>query len=318
MTWGGYDDERVVALELPFEVVHAGTDAALFAELESAYQRQAPIMLWVYTPHWAPAKYDGEWVEFPKYTAECYTDPSLGACNSEDAKYDCGKPRGPIWKVAWAGLKDKWPGAHAAIQAFTVDNDAMGQMITEVDLEGKTVEDVSRAGWPRMRASGPAGSNSVEALSRSSSAERRVVPVRLTWCLALCLFLVLWLAGRPVAAWAFKVPKAWRIPLQRWIGDAMDWLVQDAGFGLFSFTDLTRFIAAVIDVPYRIALSLLSTAGSKARARPLCSSCRPCPGLRSSVWSCCLAVMSGAGVSRSSRAAAFSLSCCSGSGTMRW
>jgi glycine betaine/proline transport system substrate-binding protein len=46
-------------------VIHAGTDAALFAELESAYQRQAPIMLWIYAPHWAPAKYEGEWVEFP-------------------------------------------------------------------------------------------------------------------------------------------------------------------------------------------------------------------------------------------------------------
>jgi len=39
----------------------------------------------------------------------------------------------------------------------------------------------------------------------------------------------------------------------------MDWLVQDASFGLFSFTELTRFVAAMIDVPYRIALSLLST-----------------------------------------------------------
>jgi glycine betaine/proline transport system substrate-binding protein len=72
VTWGGFDDERVEALDLPFEVIHAGTDAALFAELESAYQRQAPIMLWVYSPHWAPAKYEGEWVEFPPYTAECY------------------------------------------------------------------------------------------------------------------------------------------------------------------------------------------------------------------------------------------------------
>ncbi|MCB1804316.1 MAG: ABC transporter, partial [Candidatus Competibacteraceae bacterium] len=42
VTWGGYDDERVEALELDYEVVHAGTDAALFAELESAYQRKAP------------------------------------------------------------------------------------------------------------------------------------------------------------------------------------------------------------------------------------------------------------------------------------
>ena len=57
VTWGGFDDERVEALEMDFEVVHAGTDAALFAELESAYQRKAPIVLWVYAPHWAPAKY---------------------------------------------------------------------------------------------------------------------------------------------------------------------------------------------------------------------------------------------------------------------
>jgi glycine betaine/proline transport system substrate-binding protein len=34
VTWGGFDDERVEALGLPFEVIHAGTDAALFAELE--------------------------------------------------------------------------------------------------------------------------------------------------------------------------------------------------------------------------------------------------------------------------------------------
>jgi len=81
----------------------------------------------------------------------------------------------------------------------------------------------------------------------------------LIWAFAFGGFLLLWFAGRPVAAWAFKVPKEWRIPLKRWIGDAMDWLVQDASFGLFSFTELTRFVAAMIDVPYRIALSLLST-----------------------------------------------------------
>jgi glycine betaine/proline transport system substrate-binding protein len=140
VTWGGFDEERVEALELPFEVVHAGTDAALFAELESAYQREAPIILWVYAPHWAPIKYEGEWVEFPPYEKACYEDPAWGV--NPDATHDCGKPRGPIWKVAWAGLKDKWPGAHKAIQAFTVDNDEMGQMVAKVDLEGQSVEAV--------------------------------------------------------------------------------------------------------------------------------------------------------------------------------
>jgi glycine betaine/proline transport system substrate-binding protein len=140
VTWGGFDDERAEALELDYEVVHAGTDAALFAELESAYQRQAPILLWVYTPHWAPAKFKGEWVEFPEYTAECYNDPSWGI--NPDMAYDCGKPRGPIWKVAWAGVKNQWPGAYQVIKAFKVDNDEMAQMIVDVDLEGRSIDDV--------------------------------------------------------------------------------------------------------------------------------------------------------------------------------
>ena len=59
-------------------MIHAGTDAALFAELESAYQRQAPIMLWIYAPHWAPAKYKGEWVEFPEYTDGVLQRSGLG------------------------------------------------------------------------------------------------------------------------------------------------------------------------------------------------------------------------------------------------
>ncbi|MBM3614175.1 MAG: ABC transporter [Alphaproteobacteria bacterium] len=140
VTWGGFDEERIAALDLPFEVIHAGTDAALFAELESAYQRQAPVMLWVYAPHWAPAKFEGEWVEFPTYEAACYTDPAWGG--NPGATHDCGKPFGDIWKVGWSGVKDKWPGAHKAIQAFTIDNAAMGQMITEVDLNGKAIEAV--------------------------------------------------------------------------------------------------------------------------------------------------------------------------------
>ena len=139
--WGGFDEERVEALDLPFEVVHAGTDAALFAELESAYQRQAPIVLWVYSPHWAPVKFEGEWVKFPPYDKACYEDASAGI--NPDATHDCGKPTGAIWKVVWAGLKDKWPGAHKAIGAYKMDNAEMGALVSKVDLDGQTAEQVA-------------------------------------------------------------------------------------------------------------------------------------------------------------------------------
>lgn len=140
VTWGGFDEERIDALGLNFEVIHAGTDAAMFAELESAYQRQDPILLWIYAPHWAPQKYQGEWVEFPAYEPACYTDPAWGS--NPDKTHDCGKPFGPIWKVGWAGLEGKWPGAAKAVKAFTIDNATMGDMITKVDLDGQSIDDV--------------------------------------------------------------------------------------------------------------------------------------------------------------------------------
>jgi glycine betaine/proline transport system substrate-binding protein len=142
LTWGGFDDERVVALDLPFTVVHA-TDTTLFAELDSAYQRQAPIILWVYSPHWAPAKYEGEWVEFPEHTPECYTDPAAGI--NPDAAYDCGKPHGEIWKYSWIEMKNKWPIAYKVAKNYTIDGDELNQLSGQVDLEGKTLEEVAAA-----------------------------------------------------------------------------------------------------------------------------------------------------------------------------
>ena len=144
VTWAGFDDERAEALGLDYEVVHAGTDAALFAELESAYQRGEPFLGWVYAPHWAPAKYEGEWVEFPEYTDECYNDPTWGS--NPDMAYDCGKPFGWIKKVGWKGGEEIWPCAYEAIRNMRIDNDAMGQLIIEIDLEGKSVEDAVE-GW---------------------------------------------------------------------------------------------------------------------------------------------------------------------------
>jgi len=138
VTWGGFDEERVEALGLNFEVVHAGTDAAMFAELESAYQRKAPILLWIYAPHWAPAKYEGEWIEFPTYEDACYNDAAWGT--NPDKTHDCGKPSGWIKKVGWKAGEETWPGAYKAVRNFQIDNDVMGQLITRIDLGGEELE----------------------------------------------------------------------------------------------------------------------------------------------------------------------------------
>ena len=143
VTWEGFDDERVEALGLPFTVMHADVDAVKLAELDSAYQRKAPVMVWVYSPHWAPAKYEGEWVEFPPYSKECYEDPKVGV--NPDKAYDCGKPFGDIWKFAWGGMKDKWPVAHKVAKAYQIDVNELNAMSGQVDLDGKTIEEVAAA-----------------------------------------------------------------------------------------------------------------------------------------------------------------------------
>lgn len=130
--WGGNDDERVESLGLNFEIVRVGSEAALLAEVQSAVQREAPILTWLYEPHWAPVKYDGEYVELPPYTDEC----------QESGKFNCEKPTGPIIKIAWPGMKDKWPGAYAAIEAFSLTNEEYGSIIAEADLNGVAMDDL--------------------------------------------------------------------------------------------------------------------------------------------------------------------------------
>ena len=107
----------------------------MFAELDSAYQRKAPIMLWIYSPHWATAKYQGEWIQFPEYTPDCYAKKL----------YTCGKPHGEIWKYSWAGMKDKWPEAYKVAKNYTIPTDQLNKMSGEVDLEGKSIDDVANA-----------------------------------------------------------------------------------------------------------------------------------------------------------------------------
>ncbi len=81
----------------------------------------------------------------------------------------------------------------------------------------------------------------------------------LVWFVLAAAFVLLWLGGPETAGWAFEYPRAWQIPAARWIGAAMKWLVDEAALGPVSFMQVTRFIAALIESPYRIALSLLST-----------------------------------------------------------
>lgn len=59
------------------------------------------------------------------------------------------------------------------------------------------------------------------------------------------------------ARWIIRFPKKWELKIDGVISSFLDWLVESAGFYFFSFRDLTRGIAAVIEAPYQFFRNLL-------------------------------------------------------------
>ena len=95
--------------------------------------------------------------------------------------------------------------------------------------------------------------------ARGGLSERLLRPWTLIWLAALGLTLVLFLGGKQLAPWAIKYPRGWVLPLKTEISAFMKWLINDATFGLFSFKELTRSLAWLLEWPLEVATSLLST-----------------------------------------------------------
>ena len=79
------------------------------------------------------------------------------------------------------------------------------------------------------------------------------------WMGAIAAVSVIWLYGRSVVPWAFRLPRGWQMNLRYHLSDFSEWLLNDASFGLFTFTEFTRAISWLVDLPYRLVLSLLAT-----------------------------------------------------------
>jgi glycine betaine/proline transport system permease protein len=75
-----------------------------------------------------------------------------------------------------------------------------------------------------------------------------------TWALSTYSFPLYKALG---ARWIIKYPASARLQLEAKISALMQWLVEDASFGLFSFRDLTRFISSLIEAPYTFARNAL-------------------------------------------------------------
>lgn len=93
----------------------------------------------------------------------------------------------------------------------------------------------------------------------------------------LTLALTAFLFSASVPRWMTELPSAYRWGLDKWISDFMKWLVEQASFGLFTFKELTRAIADVLNVPLEIATSILSTGLQQGRGSAAVQLAPPLP-----------------------------------------
>ena len=105
----------------------------------------------------------------------------------------------------------------------------------------------------QMRTARPGGG------SISDMVRRMLSPLGACWAITVAVTFVLWLFGKQIAPWTIKFPRDWQFPLRIEISQFMEWLLNEADLGLFTFQEMTRGIAWLLNIPLTVATSALST-----------------------------------------------------------
>lgn len=128
-----FDAEIVENLGLNFEVVVAGSEAALLAELDAAYQNQEPLLFYWYTPHWGNQKYDLTQVVLPEVSDAC----TEAASTKTGDGYACDYPADILYKAFNADLETEAPEAFAFLSAMSYDNASQESIAFSIDVDGE-------------------------------------------------------------------------------------------------------------------------------------------------------------------------------------
>ncbi len=125
--WGDRATQLIVSHDLPFEAVPAGSEGALVAELNASIQKQSPLVMMFWAPHWVLATTETNWVDIPE---DLVVEGSMQ------------KPR--TFKVVWPGTKDKWPAAYKFLNAFQITNEVQEPLMDLIDNQGQDAIELTR------------------------------------------------------------------------------------------------------------------------------------------------------------------------------
>jgi glycine betaine/proline transport system substrate-binding protein len=134
-SWVQNDEAIIANLGLPFQVVWAGSEEALLAEVSSSVSREEPVLFYFYAPHAIFSKFDLTQVELPAYSDDCYAD---------SAAIDCAYPADELMKILSGGLAEKDANVRTFLKNFNYSSDAQVAMLAGLD-GGQSVEEAAQA-----------------------------------------------------------------------------------------------------------------------------------------------------------------------------
>ncbi|WP_016855398.1 glycine betaine ABC transporter substrate-binding protein [Halomonas smyrnensis] len=119
----GLTEDVIEAYELPMNQVNS-SGPAMMAALDSAYRRDEPIVVTLWSPHWAFAEYDLKYLEDPE-----------GIYGDEEDIYWMARP----------GLDEEDPWLTSVLNAWKMDDDSLGSLMARIEEVGDPAEGAK--GW---------------------------------------------------------------------------------------------------------------------------------------------------------------------------
>jgi glycine betaine/proline transport system substrate-binding protein len=111
------------------------SEAAQLAELRRAYERQEPILVYLYHPHWVFAEFDMTQLQEPTpFQPDCFTTGS-GACAMPDYS---------AWTAASTDLQQEAPRFYAMLERFELPLADIESMLARVDVAGEAPDAVAK------------------------------------------------------------------------------------------------------------------------------------------------------------------------------
>ncbi len=99
-------------------------------------------------------------------------------------------------------------------------------------------------------------------------------------------------------SWVARWPEAWVLPLTDWVTGGISWLVNDLSFGIFTFRDITRAVAWLLNLPFDLVEAILFRGSRELGTGPVpwlaLSACLGIVGYRLGGWR--LALLASLGV----------------------